>query len=218
MAGPDGEVALVGALSDVSQSHRTAIVAALGDAQGQAGPDALREVLADADASTDTRCAALLALAKRDGVEASTELAGHLNHRSKAVRSYAMRGLAVVGDDRAWADAMRLLRRLLERPTPIDVRFHAQLPRRPVATVAPADMPSLSAMFDAMVAITYLVRHLADPTAPDAACLSVSSAPGSTACIDPSRRSGSGTGPDASPAAPTRDTWKARTGSVSRVG
>src|SRR6266536_3558807 len=131
MAGPDGEVALVGALSDVSQSHRTAIVAALGDAQGQAGPDALREVLADADASTDTRCAALLALAKRDGVEASTELAGHLNHRSKAVRSYAMRGLAVVGDDRAWADAMRLLRRLLERPTPIDVRFHAQLPGRP---------------------------------------------------------------------------------------
>jgi HEAT repeat protein len=127
MAGPAGEVELVNALSDVSIPRRLTIVAALGDAQGEAGFAALRRVLAESHTNTDTRCAALLALAKRDGVGASPELAGHLNHRSRSVRSYAMRGLAVVGDDRAWAVAMKVLRRLLDRSVPAHPPVHVPL-------------------------------------------------------------------------------------------
>jgi hypothetical protein len=171
MAGTGGEVELVAVLSDACQSRRTMIVAALGDAQGQAGPSALRRVLADPKATVDTVCAALLALAKRDGVQASPELAAHLRHRSGSVRSYAMRGLAVVGDDRAWAAAMNALCRMLDRPTPTHLTVNAParftgIPSAPLAGrspgLPPADMPSLSAMFEAMVAITYLVRHLND--------------------------------------------------------
>lgn len=166
MAGPIAERELVAALPDVSAPRRLTVVAALGDAQGEVGPHALRQVLADPKATIDTRCAALLALAKRDGVGASPELADHLNHRSRSVRSYAMRGLAVVGDDRAWTTAIQLLRRLLNRPTPTHIPIHTPLLNRPVSTVAPPKTPSLSAMFEAMVTITYLVRHLDDPAAP----------------------------------------------------
>ena len=163
MAGPAGEAEMAAALPDLPRSRRLTVVAALGDAQGEAGPQALRRVLADPATNPDTRCAALLALAKRDGVAASPELAAHLGHRSHAVRSYAMRGLAVVGDDRAWTAAARYLRRLLNRPVPTDVALHAPLVNRPVPMVDPPDMPSVSAMFQAMVTIVYLVRHLDDP-------------------------------------------------------
>lgn len=115
--GPPGEAELIAALADGPESRQVFIIAVLGDAQGDAGPAALRNVL-----STSTRrdvlCAAVLALAKRSGPDASADLASALASRDTAVKNYAMLGLAGAGDDRAWDAAFIRLKQLLRRPGP----------------------------------------------------------------------------------------------------
>jgi hypothetical protein len=116
MDGPLGEARLVSALPELTTDQAQIVVAALGDAQGDLGTPALQRVLAGQSAPVDLRCAALLAVAKRAGVEASDVLAPHVAHRDEAVRRYAMHALAVVGDDRAWPAVFAELARILNRP------------------------------------------------------------------------------------------------------
>jgi hypothetical protein len=154
-AGSPGEAELVAALPGMPLPRRSTVVAALGDARGRAGPAALRRLLGDPAAGTEIRCAALLALAKRDGVRASPELAGHLRDGSPHVRSYALHGLAAVGDDRAWWPVLGRLGRLLDRPAPVDG------PDRP-PPVARAPALTLPGRYEALTAVAYLARSLND--------------------------------------------------------
>ena len=161
-AGPAGEAELVTALPCLPPPRRSTVVAALGDARGPVGPAALRHELAGPDIDTGTRCAALLALAKREGVRASPELAAHLRHPSPHVRSCALHTLAVVGDDRAWQPALHRLERVLDRPAPLDRPDGLPDPDRPPSPATPHTLPRMPGVFEALVVITYLVRHLDD--------------------------------------------------------
>jgi hypothetical protein len=96
--------------------------------------------------SVDLRCAALVALAKREGAAASDVLASHLTGVPAAVRGYAIIGLAAVGDDRAWSQVHTMPGRQIDRPQP---SFQPQWL-----------MPGLR-QFQVLVTVTYLVRHLA---------------------------------------------------------
>jgi hypothetical protein len=109
MEGPTGEAHLVPMLDSLAGAKKVMAVAALGDAQGDQGSAALRGLLAVPQRSVDLRCAALLALAKRDGADASDVLAAHLTHTPAAVPQYAIIGLAAVGDDRAWSAVHQIL-------------------------------------------------------------------------------------------------------------
>lgn len=144
MEGPPGEARLVSALLELTVGQAQTVAAALGDAQGDLGIPALRQLLADRSAAIDLRCATLLAVAKRDGADASDVLASNLEHRDESVRDYAMHALAVVGDDRAWPAVFAALATILDRPAPV-----LRMP-----------MLSMSAAMAASVALTYLVRHL----------------------------------------------------------
>jgi hypothetical protein len=148
MEGPSGEARLVAMSGSLRGFDKVMVVAALGDAQGEEGVAALRALLATPQRSVDLRCAALLALAKRQGVDASDVLAAHLTGVPAAVADYAVVGLAAVGDDRAWPQVHARLRRQLDRPTPISQPDRI--------------LPGVKA-FEAMVTVSYLVRHLACP-------------------------------------------------------
>jgi hypothetical protein len=149
MSGPMGERKLLKLIPLLAGDRKTDAVAALGDAQGPDGAAALRELLGRRDIPNELRSVALLALAKREGSSASDVLAAHLGHRYFGVQDMAIRGLAVVGDDRAWPEALKLLREMLDRPVP-----HPDQGGR--------TMESLSAMFVVMVYVTYLIRTLQD--------------------------------------------------------
>jgi hypothetical protein len=86
--GPGGEAELVASLDGLSVGRRVSVIAVLGDAQGFAGPDTLRKVLTTDGASRDMRCAAVLALARRSGADASDVLARALSDRDTVVRRY----------------------------------------------------------------------------------------------------------------------------------
>ena len=146
MDSPSGEARLVRMLDSLTGFDKVLAVAALGDAQGDNGPGVLRALLAVPQRSTDLRCAALLALAKRQGSAASDVLAGHLSRVPVAVRDYAIVGLAAVGDDRAWPEVHTILRRELDRPRP---------------TVQPQRLIPELKQFKVLKTMTYLVRHLA---------------------------------------------------------
>ena len=146
MEGPAGEARLVRMLDSLTGFDKVMAVAALGDAQGDNGPAALRALLAVPQRSVDLRCAALLALAKRQGVAASDVLAAHLSRVPVAVRDYAIWGLAAVGDDRAWPEVHTILRRELDRPPP---------------TVQPQRLIPELKQFTVLKTTTYLIRHLA---------------------------------------------------------
>lgn len=146
MEGPTGEARLVGMIDSLAGAAKVLAVAALGDAQGDQGPAALRRLLAVTNRSVDLQCAALLALAKREGTAASEVLAAHLTHASAAVRDYAIISLAAVGDDRAWPQVHMILRQDLDRPPP---------------TAQPQQLIPGLKQFKLLTAVTYLVRHLA---------------------------------------------------------
>jgi len=104
--------AVLAAMLDASANGGAAVFAAafLGDLQGEAGTAALRRaVTATGRGSRDVRCAALLALAKRSGPDATPWLRDGLAGRDRVVREYALIGLAGAGDDRAWGDVFSLL-------------------------------------------------------------------------------------------------------------
>lgn len=143
--GPAGESRLVGMLGSLRGVDKVMVVAALSDAQGDEGVPALRILLAVPQRSVDLRCAALLALAKRAGVEASDVLAAHLTRVPAAVADYAVIGLAAVGDDRAWPVVHTILRRQLNR-----------LP----SVVQPREITPGLKQFQALLTIAYLARHV----------------------------------------------------------
>jgi hypothetical protein len=145
MEGPSGEARLVHMLDSLTGANMVMAIAALGDAQGDKGPAALRGLLAVPQRSVDLRCAALLALAKREGAAASDVLAAHLTRTPAAVRDYAIVGLAAVGDDRAWSPVHEILRQQLDRYPP---------------TYQPQRLIPGLAQFKVLTTVAYLVRHL----------------------------------------------------------
>ncbi|MBQ0905453.1 hypothetical protein [Micromonospora sp. U21] len=147
--GPPGEARLVGMLGSLRGADMVTVVAALGDAQGDEGVAALRNLLAVPQRSVDLRCAALLALAKRAGAAASDVLSVHLTGNPEAVEDYAVIGLAGVGDDRAWSEVHTKLRRQLDRPPP---------------AVQPRQITPGLKQFQVLLTIAYLARHLSGPT------------------------------------------------------
>ncbi len=111
---PDGDRLLAEATTDLRGDRLLCVAATLGDLRGPAGDQVLRGLLDLSGPGTqDTRCAALLALVKRHGANASSELADALKSRNVAVRDDAVLGLAAFGDDRAWDDVLRHLTRRL---------------------------------------------------------------------------------------------------------
>lgn len=141
--GPGGEAQLVSVLDDLSEDRQVVVVAALGDAQGELGPAVLRRVLAGPGGSTDKRCVAALALAKRGGAAATPDLADALRGEDRAVADYAIMGLAGAGDDRAWEPAFAFLNQRLRART-----------RAPRLT-----LEFLAWQSDPVHAVCYLGRH-----------------------------------------------------------
>jgi hypothetical protein len=100
--GADGDRLLAG-LDDLRGWRAVYVMAALGDVDGPWGAAVLRRTIALRGRGTaDLRCAALLALAKREKGAASESLAEMVDDADAAVRRYAVMGLAAVGDARAW--------------------------------------------------------------------------------------------------------------------
>lgn len=114
--GPDAEPLLAALVVDPGVVQRAWFAAMLGDLRGAEGDAALRAVAREAGPGTrDLRCAALLALAKRCGHEATPDLIEGLQSRDTAVKDYAVVGLAGVGDDRGWPAVLERLRQVLRR-------------------------------------------------------------------------------------------------------
>ncbi len=116
--GPDGERLLAEHLPRVGKDRAAVIAAALGNAQGEAGPQALRAVLGVAGAgSRALRCAAVLALAKRCGPLATEDMLRLLAEASDSeVKYYACIALAGAGDERGYVQVLQWLRSLLRKP------------------------------------------------------------------------------------------------------
>ena len=113
-AGEAGERALADALPRLGRERQVVVAAELGDTGGHAGNEALRDAVLTGAVSQDLQCAALLALAKRRGTAATADLLASLASRSGAVKSYAVIGLAHVGDDSAWEPMFHRLEQLLD--------------------------------------------------------------------------------------------------------
>jgi hypothetical protein len=116
------------------------VTVALGDVDGPRGGAVLRQAIAARGGGTShLRCAALLALAKREGMAASETLSEAVDDADAAVRDYAVMGLAAVGDGRAW-DA-------------VHARLTAMLARQRTRDGEPSAV---------VLAVVYLLRHVAD--------------------------------------------------------
>ncbi|MEV0713925.1 hypothetical protein [Asanoa sp. NPDC050611] len=107
--GPAGEESLLAAWVSAPAEMGSWLVAAVGEATGPAGTGFLRNLLADPAADADDRCAALVALAKRTGADASDVLADALLDPDADIRDYALIALSCVGDDRAVGHVHALL-------------------------------------------------------------------------------------------------------------
>lgn len=112
----DGLLAHTLGMSKDMVYEKVVIAAHLGDLNGEAGDAALRRVLGvSGPGSRDLRCAAVLALAKRCGEQATPQLLTALGPRDGAVKDYAIIGLAGAGGDRGWDEAFKRLPALLRR-------------------------------------------------------------------------------------------------------
>lgn len=108
--------ALLAAVEGLDRYRAVSVAAALGDVEGPHGGAVLRRMLAARGTGTaDLRCAALLAVAKREGAHASAVLAEALDDAVSAVRDYAILGLAAVGDGRACDTAFARMKAMLAR-------------------------------------------------------------------------------------------------------
>jgi hypothetical protein len=106
-----GEALLVEALPSIKGPSRVILVSCLGDMQGPDGVHALREVVDTRGPGTvDSRCVALIALAKRLETDATPDLIEGLRDRNSDVRRYALVCLAWAGDSRAWVPELEWLR------------------------------------------------------------------------------------------------------------
>lgn len=107
---------LLAGLEDLRGWRAVYVTAALGDVQGPHGASVLRRTARTRGPGTsDLRCAALLALAKREKAAASDALAEAVDDGDAAVRRYAVLGLAAVGDGRAWDAVLARLKAMLTR-------------------------------------------------------------------------------------------------------
>jgi hypothetical protein len=98
--------------------EKVMLAAHLGDLHGDAGVAALeRATEATGQGSRDLRCAALIALAKRCGAEATPLFRDALATRDGAVKDYAVMALDAVGDGRAWQEVADRLQTLVRRDT-----------------------------------------------------------------------------------------------------
>jgi hypothetical protein len=147
--GAAGDEALARALLAVGRARRVTIVAALGEAEGPFGVPVLRSLVQEKREDVDVRCAGLVALSKRIGVEASDVLVNCLADENESVQRYALKCLACVGDDRGWAQVYELLQVALSGAPP---RFPNSL-----------SFKTLSLQSENLAAIGYLARHLTTP-------------------------------------------------------
>jgi hypothetical protein len=105
---------LLAALSDLRGWRAIHTAAALGDVVGPNGGEVLRRIIATPGPGTSNqRCAALLALAKREKAGASDALLAVVDDRDTGVRHYALLGLAAVGDQRAQDAVFKRLQAIL---------------------------------------------------------------------------------------------------------
>lgn len=103
------------------------IAAHLGDLEGAAGSAVLRDAARATGPGTQMlRCAALVALAKRDDEQATPLLREALRSRDGVVKEYALIGLAGAGNDDVWDDVAARLALLVRKrfedhasPTPV---------------------------------------------------------------------------------------------------
>jgi len=132
---------LIAELQKARGFRRTEIAAELGDSQGETGPDQLRRLLRESGPGTsDLRCAALLALAKRCRDEAHDDYAVAFHSKDAGTRDYAMLALGAYGRDGLWEEvAERLVKTLRNRK------------RR--GSAPPSEV---------VVQIVYLVRHASE--------------------------------------------------------
>lgn len=113
---PD-DAELVGRLSSAQGWRRVLLAAQLGESTGESGPAALRGLLTVTGPGTsDLRCAALLALAKRCGSAAHEDYVTALASKDAATRDYAILALSAYGRDGVWDDLQRRLTNTLKRP------------------------------------------------------------------------------------------------------
>jgi hypothetical protein len=129
---------------------KDSIMVALGDTPGHLGVRLLQDVVGDRTAPTDRRCAAVVALAKRIGADASGILRECLqDDDDESVRSYAIQGLAAVGADGAWAEVLEIFQAAIVEQVPI-----------PPFGIA---WETLSLQSTVLPMICYLGRHLGVP-------------------------------------------------------
>ena len=106
---------LVEQLSEAAKSYRPILVALLGDSEGTVGPAALRELVHERGrGSSDLRCAALLALAKRCHEQAHDDYVEAFRSSDPDTRDFAALVLAVYGRDGLWDEVFERLRTALK--------------------------------------------------------------------------------------------------------
>lgn len=122
--------------------EKVLIASALGQVSGEDGDAALRRALhASGPRTSDLRCSALYALARRCGEAAHEDFMHGLHSKDAATREYALIALAACGRDGAWDEVAARLASTMKRSD-----------RR-------GSVPS-----DTLVMIAYLLRHAAsDP-------------------------------------------------------
>ena len=107
---------LVSALSEARGFRRIELAAALGDSNGDTGPAQLRRLLQETGPRTsDLRCAALLALAKRCQEAAHDDYAAAFHSKDAGTRSYAVLALSAYGRDGLWAEVADRLVKTMKR-------------------------------------------------------------------------------------------------------
>jgi hypothetical protein len=117
--------------------RRVVIAADLGYSEGESGPARLRQLLGETGRGTsDLRCAALLALAKRCKEDAHDDFVAAFHSADAGTRDYAVLALAAYGRDGLWDEVSDRLVKTLKRRVRDD------------------STPSKTALM-----ITYLVRH-----------------------------------------------------------
>ena len=132
IAAPDSDHALITLLSRsrLDELERVLIIAALGESG--TGPDGSAAVraqfsLAMGELATATKytradwrdnaCAAVIALARRDGPAATDVCLAAIASANPSVRRYGLNALAVEGDDRGWDTMVAFISDILNRKT-----------------------------------------------------------------------------------------------------
>jgi hypothetical protein len=125
----DADHVLADMVSDpaLDMLERKRVTAALGDTRGPAGSAAVRSTFgtawqkypgaskSDRPWERDLLCTCVIALAKRDGPDATDIYVSAALHENANVRRYGLYALAAAGDDRAWGTIMTRLAEILKR-------------------------------------------------------------------------------------------------------